>query len=109
MMQFRCNDEFVAAFLMWSLNSETVYRQGQVDTVGATSPHVNVETIRNYVLCQPPRAEQTLIARVLTDACESVDALVAEAESVSTLLRERRSALISAAVTGKIDVRGLAS
>ena len=37
MMRFICNDEFVAAFLMWSLNSETVYRQGQVDTVGATS------------------------------------------------------------------------
>ena len=36
-------------------------------------------------------------------------ALVAEAEAAIVLLQERRSALISAAVTGKIDVRGLIS
>jgi type I restriction enzyme S subunit len=34
--------------------------------------------------------------------------LAGEADRVITLLKERRSALISAAVTGKIDVRGLA-
>jgi len=35
--------------------------------------------------------------------------LVTEAETAIALLQERRSALISAAVTGKIDVRGLVS
>jgi len=39
---------------------------------------------------------------------ESFDALTAEAERAIELLQERRTALISAAVTGKIDVRGLA-
>ena len=34
-----------------------------------------------------------------------LDTLTAEAETIITLLQERRSALISAAVTGKIDVR----
>ena len=36
------------------------------------------------------------------------DILTTEAQRAITLLRERRSAVISAAVTGKIDVRGLA-
>ncbi|MGH2388149.1 MAG: hypothetical protein ACRDIE_08075, partial [Chloroflexota bacterium] len=35
-----------------------------------------------------------------------IDTLVAEAETAIALLQERRTALISAAVTGKIDVRG---
>jgi type I restriction enzyme S subunit len=37
-----------------------------------------------------------------------LDTLTAEARSAITLLQERRTALISAAVTGQIDVRGLA-
>jgi hypothetical protein len=37
----------------------------------------------------------------------NIDNLVAEAECAIGLLQERRTALISAAVTGKIDVRGL--
>ena len=38
---------------------------------------------------------------------EELDTLVTDAESAITLLQERRTALISAAVTGKIDVRGM--
>jgi type I restriction enzyme S subunit len=105
MMQFRPSGEFDAAYMMWALNSDFVYRQGQVDTVGATSPHVNVETICNYILAQPPYAEQVEIARSLNRSTARFDALIAEAESLSLLLQERRTALISAAVTGKIDVR----
>ena len=36
-----------------------------------------------------------------------MDALITEAETATTLLQERRTALISAAVTGQIDVRSL--
>ncbi|MCA3352594.1 MAG: hypothetical protein INF97_18570 [Roseomonas sp.] len=39
---------------------------------------------------------------------EEIDTLITEATQAITLLRERRAALISAAVTGKIDVRSLA-
>src|SRR5271163_4110570 len=45
----------------------------------------------------------------LTAETSKIDNLTAEAESAITLLQERRSALISAAVTGKIAVRGRAS
>ena len=42
---------------------------------------------------------------VLDEESKKFDALVAEAQSAISLLQERRTALISAAVTGQIDVR----
>ena len=105
MMQFRANSLFCSDFLMWLLNSDNVYKQGQVDTVGATSPHVNVGTIRNFLLTQPSFSEQQEISRFLNDETCRLDALVSKTRNTVLLLQERRSALISAAVTGRIDVR----
>ena len=107
MMQFRARAGIAPRFLMWQLNSDVTYRQGQVDTVGATSPHVNVSTIANYVLTEPPFSEQGEIANYVDGATSEIDDLVSEARSTVELLQERRTALISAAVTGKIDVRHL--
>ncbi|MBP8787600.1 MAG: hypothetical protein KBF41_08595, partial [Azonexus sp.] len=56
----------------------------------------------------PPVAEQTAIATFLDRETAKIDGLIAEQEKLIALLKERRSALISAAVTGKIDVRHLA-
>ena len=77
-----------------------------MDTVGATSPHVNVGTIRNYVLADPGLEEQQQISTFLDAETSRLDALTTEATRGIALLKERRSALISAAVTGKVDVRG---
>ena len=109
MMQFRARAGIAPRFLMWQLNSDVTYRQGQVDTVGATSPHVNVSTIANYVLTEPPFSEQVEIANYVDGATSEIDDLVSEARATVELLQERRTALISAAVTGKIDVRRLAA
>ena len=56
----------------------------------------------------PPLPEQQAIFALLTNATAKLNALIAEAERAIALLQERRTALISAAVTGKIDVRGCA-
>ena len=56
----------------------------------------------------PNADEQTAIVEFLNRETTKLDVLSIEAETAITLLQERRSALISAAVTGKIDVRGLA-
>ena len=53
----------------------------------------------------PPLEEQIQIADFLADETAKIDELVVEAQSAIDLLQERRSALISAAVTGHIDVR----
>jgi type I restriction enzyme S subunit len=57
----------------------------------------------------PPLAEQQAITAFLDRECSKLDTLTTEAERAIALLKERRAALISAAVTGKIDVRGLAA
>jgi type I restriction enzyme S subunit len=55
----------------------------------------------------PPSEEQSAIATFLDLETTKIDALIAEQHRLIELLQERRSALISAAVTGQIDVRGL--
>ena len=56
----------------------------------------------------PPNEEQAVIVSFLDTETTRLDTLTAEATRGISLLKERRSALISAAVTGKIDVRHLA-
>lgn len=55
----------------------------------------------------PPRPEQEKILTFVSDQQNQLEFLAMETEQAITLLQERRTALISAAVTGKIDVRGL--
>jgi type I restriction enzyme S subunit len=50
--------------------------------------------------------EQISIARFLDHETAKLDELTTEAQHIIDLLKERRSVLVSAAVTGKIDVRG---
>ena len=61
--------------------------------------------LKRMPLLVPPQTEQTAIATFLDRETAKIDALVAEAQRAITVLQERRSALISAAVTGQIDVR----
>jgi type I restriction enzyme S subunit len=56
----------------------------------------------------PPLLEQDAIATYLDEESNKFDTLTTEAQRAIDLLQERRTALISAAVTGQIDVRGAA-
>jgi len=53
----------------------------------------------------PSKEEQQQIADYLDTQTQKIDTLIEKANQAITLLQERRTALISAAVTGKIDVR----
>jgi type I restriction enzyme S subunit len=55
----------------------------------------------------PPESEQVSIIRFIEEEAQKIDLLVSECNGNIDLLQERRTALISAAVTGKIDVRGI--
>ena len=63
----------------------------------------------NMSLVIPPINEQETITAFLDRETAKLDTLTTEAKTAITLLQERRTALISAAVTGKVDVRGLVS
>ncbi len=68
---------------------------------------LSLEDVRDAPVFLPPIAEQLAIVSYLHAQTSKLDTLNSEAERAITLLKERRAALISAAVTGKIDVRGL--
>ena len=73
--------------------------------VGATFKRINVEDIKNFYVTIPPNPEQEAIGKYLISKTKQFDKIVAKCEAQCSLLQERRTALISAAVTGKIDVR----
>lgn len=71
----------------------------------ATISHLPAEKFRQHRFAFPPLSEQMEIAEFLDVEYSRILNVSAEAEKTIALLQERRSALISAAVTGKIDVR----
>jgi len=76
----------------------------------AGSNTVTMESLRrpllaNFKIAVPPLDEQRRITAYLDDQTAKIDMLIAEAERFIELARERRSALVTAAVTGQIDVR----
>ena len=68
-------------------------------------PSMTKGVLGAHLLAVPPLSEQVVIATHLDAATAKFDTLMTQAQSAITLLQERRSALISAAVTGQIDVR----
>lgn len=74
----------------------------------STIYHLTADRLRKFRIPLPKMEEQTTIAAFLDRETAKMDELVAEAESAIELLKERRSALITNAVTGKINVEGLA-
>jgi type I restriction enzyme S subunit len=71
-----------------------------------TIDHLTAEQLRATRVAFPPPLEQKAIAEYLQRETANLLALIEEIASAIALLQERRSALISATVTGKIDVRG---
>ena len=100
--------DFDSNWLCFAMNSRMVRYQVEIVQYGAAQEQFNIGHAVNFWIATPPRAEQSAIASFLAAATESLDVLSAEARHAIDLLKERRSALISAAVTGKIDVRGFA-
>ena len=79
----------------------------QMKTVSnsATIGIMNQEKTGSILIAVPPSSEQLEIVNYVADKAKSFAAIHQQAQSAITLLKERRTALISAAVTGKIDLR----
>ncbi len=98
---------FSSQWLCCILNTRVVRFQVEVVQYGAAQEQFNISHAVNFWVPVPPPEEQDLIATALTAEMKRTDSLIGEAQLAISLLQERRSALISAAVTGQIDVRGL--
>ena len=70
-----------------------------------TMAKISQEHIKSWSFIFPPVEEQVSIAQHLEAETSKIDRLIAKAEQAIELMKERRTTLISAAVTGKIDVR----
>ena len=92
-------------FLVWYFKSNTVDQYWGLSKQGSTFSEVSIETVRELNVVIPPLDEQETITKYLTDESNKFEKLINFAEKQKLLLLERRTALISAAVTGKIDVR----
>ena len=66
---------------------------------------INIGILNEIVAVIPPRIEQDNIYNFIQQQKNKFNSLIQKAELAIQLMRERRTALISAAVTGKIDVR----
>ena len=98
---------YCSDWLCYVLNTRIVRFQVEVVQYGAAQEQFNISHAVNYWFPVPPRDEQELIAASLEFKTGRMQTLIDQAMSGIALLQERRSALISAAVTGQIDVRGL--
>ncbi len=92
--------EYLAAFL----SSRIGYQSLVARATGALHPHLEAG-IRSAPIVLPPLEIQQAIVDETTEQTAKIDSLIAETERFIELSRERRSALITAAVTGQIDVR----
>jgi len=92
-------------FVHWHLVNLKVL--GVIDDIvaGSAQPALSLGGMNNLPMLLPPRAEQEAIVQFVTFKVGEFDTLTAEAQRAIDLLQERRTALISAAVTGQIDVR----
>jgi type I restriction enzyme S subunit len=101
----RLNEEALqSVFLYYFLGSMTQTMRDMIKQ-GSGQPNLNTDIVKAIRIALPPREEQRSVVIFLDQETAKIDDLIAEAETASTLLQERRTALISAAVTGKIDVR----
>ncbi|WP_066015161.1 restriction endonuclease subunit S [Endozoicomonas atrinae] len=89
---------------LW-LSTEFSQRIIWMGAVQAAQPNLSMEDLGNIPIAVPPMDELREILTSVDDKLLKFDELMSEAEFTVTLLQERRTALIAAAVTGKIDIR----
>lgn len=96
-------------FLMRLLSSRAFEAHFSPETTGVSVPHISGEQITSFIIPIPPLEEQRRICDFVEMKIGKLGALDRAAAKAIELLKERRSALITAAVTGQIDVRGVMS
>jgi type I restriction enzyme S subunit len=99
----KLNSEFLLRFM----RSAPGHYEFERDASGSSVSMQNIgqQCVRNLWICVPPLPEQAAIAAYLDAETAKLDALVGKVEEAVERLQEYRTALITAAVTGKIDVR----
>ena len=94
-----------ATWARWALLASAIQEDLACGSLGAAVRGINIFDLKRAKIPTPPPAEQREISAFLDHETAKLESLAAEAQRAINLLQERRTALISAAVTGQIDVR----
>ncbi|MDO9176779.1 MAG: restriction endonuclease subunit S [Agitococcus sp.] len=94
-----------STYLWYMMSSDFFYHSLIRINKSNTIDNLKVSIFINNLCTTPSLEEQTTIVAFLDQETAKIDNLIQQAQKATTLLQERRTALISAAVTGKIDVR----
>ena len=93
-------------YLKLLLASSSELQQRSMLVTGSVSANLSAQNVMGYRFAIPEKVEQLMIIAHVENSLEKIDILLSKATQAIQLMQERRIALISAAVTGKIDVRG---
>lgn len=102
----KLKSELLADFILYSSLSSSFKAQFKNNMTITNQPNISSEGIESVALPMPPKNELVEIVDFLNNSETVFQNLSIKSEQQVELLKERRTALISAAVTGKIDVRG---
>jgi type I restriction enzyme S subunit len=97
--------KIISRFLAYHLNASQFKNNVLNQLVGGAMTRFTLDMISRFILSLPPIDEQNQIVDFLNNETVKFDNLIEKSNSAIELMQERRTALISAAVTGKIDVR----
>ena len=100
-------DKMVPGFAVVALQSSCYQEKMLFDAGGTTIKHIYVSRLSKMPIAFPGQDEQKTILLMIGAKIDEWLILIEQSRKFLALLQERRSALISAAVTGQIDVRGL--
>ena len=98
-----------AQYLSYLLNTTNVQHQFTIEGMGTAQINISVPIVQNAVICVPPLEEQSKIVACIDNDTRRLEHLINRIEHSVQYLIELRTALISAALTGKIDVRNEAA
>lgn len=98
-------DLFLSEFCLYWFTSPIFKKMVDFNNTSGMQPVLLIGDIRKLPILLSPLNEQKEIVVFLNRNIQKIDSLIKKAESAIQLMQERRTALISAAVTGKIDVR----
>ncbi|RLA30892.1 MAG: restriction endonuclease subunit S [Gammaproteobacteria bacterium] len=105
MMNFIPFSDSHVGYLFSYLLSDCLTRYIGSVSLGSTVSHLRVDQVENITVPVPPEGEAAAISAHVIAMRTKMRDLISVSERKIELLQERRAALISAAVTGKIDVR----
>ncbi|WP_163120911.1 restriction endonuclease subunit S [Acinetobacter portensis] len=104
-LKAKLNDKLLPEYAYLLITSDGLVSELSLESKGSTMDNLNTETLGKVRTPVPPIKEQTAILIYVEQVSGKYKKLIENAESAIQLMQERRTALISSAVTGKIDVR----